>query len=256
VNNMPHIREDADKKLFDEIAANYVKKDLIPYCRIARKQRLERSLIGIQQPIRNILEVGCGAGFTVDYLKGRYIDYTGVDYSENLINYARHHNSTTTTAVKFESVNINEFDSEEKYDAILMIGVLHHMPEPENAIESLTRFLSPEGVIIVNEPQCGNPIIGLLRKLRKRIDSNYSEDQVEFTEDEIRSIFENSGYEVRSYPQGILSTPLAESKILPEMIGLPLAWIAVLLDPLLERLFTLSILRKLTWNIVAQARLK
>jgi SAM-dependent methyltransferase len=251
---MQNKREEADKRLFDEIAVNYVKKDLIPYCRLARKQRLVRSLLNIQQPIKNLLEVGCGAGFTANYLKSKYIDYTGVDYSENLINYAKEHNSMA--GVRFECTNINDFSSNKKYDVILMIGVLHHIPEPENAIRSLSRLLSPKGVIVVNEPQHGNPIIGLLRKLRKRVDDNYSSDQVEFTVDEIRSIFEISGYKVTTYSQGVLSTPLAESRILPVIIGVPLVWLAVFLDPILEKLFAFSILKKLTWNIVAQAELK
>ena len=81
-------RESNDKKLFDDIAVNYVKKDLTTYCRVARKLRLVQSLKGIKQPIKKILEVGCGAGFSVEYLKGKFINYTGVDYSENLIKYA------------------------------------------------------------------------------------------------------------------------------------------------------------------------
>ena len=45
-------RESDDKKLFDDIAVNYVKKDLTPYCRVARKLRLVQSLRGIQKPIK------------------------------------------------------------------------------------------------------------------------------------------------------------------------------------------------------------
>ena len=45
-----------------------------------------------------------------------------------------------------------------------MIGVLHHMPEPEKVIKSLEKILSNNGVIVVNEPQAGNPFIGILRK--------------------------------------------------------------------------------------------
>lgn len=251
---MPLTREEIDKELFNEIATNYIKKDLISYCRIARKQRLIRSLSGIQKPINNILEIGCGAGFTTDYLQNKYTKYTGIDYSENLINYAIHHNSSTN--VKFKCINLKEFYSNEKYDVILMIGVLHHIPEPETAIKSLNKLLAPDGVIVINEPQRGNPVIGLLRKLRKRIDSNYSTDQVEFSENEIRSIFITNGYEATSYSQGILSTPFAESRILPKIIGTPLVWIAVFLDPALEKLFSIPILKKLTWNIVVQAKLK
>lgn len=247
-------REQEDKKLFDDIASNYVKKDLTSYCRVARKQRLVRSLKGIKQPIKKILEVGCGAGFSVDYLKGKFIGYTGVDYSENLIKYAIKHNSDT--GVNFVCLNINEFDTDFKYDVVLMIGVLHHMPEPENVIKSLEKILSPEGIIVVNEPQAGNPFIGLLRKIRKKIDNNYSSDQVEFSENEICSIFQKCGYEVKTYSQGVFSTPLAESRILPEFIGLPLAWIAAILDPFIEKLLSILSMKKLSWNIVVHTKQK
>jgi SAM-dependent methyltransferase len=247
-------RESDDKKLFDDIAINYVKKDLTPYCRVARKLRLVQSLKGIQQPIKKILEVGCGAGFSVDYLKGKFVNYTGIDYSENLIKYAINHNNNK--GVKFECLNVNDFDTEFKFDVVLMIGVLHHMPEPEKVIKSLSKVLTPDGIIVVNEPQAGNPLIGSLRKIRKKIDDNYSTDQVEFTEDEIHSMFEKCDYEVKTFAQGFLSTPLAESRILPGFIGIPLAWIALIVDPLLEKLLSILSIKKLTWNIVAHARWK
>ena len=160
-------REHDDKKLFDEIAINYVKKDLISYCRVARKQRLVRSLKGIKQPIEKILEVGCGAGFSVDYLKGKFINYLGIDYSRNLIDYALKHNYQN--GAEFECLNINDFETKLKFDVILMIGVLHHMSEPKKVIKLLDKFLTPGGIIVVNEPQAGNKLIGLLRKIRKRL---------------------------------------------------------------------------------------
>lgn len=247
-------RELDDKKLFDDIAVNYVKKDLTKYCRIARKLRLVQSLKSIKQPVKRILEVGCGAGFSAEYLKGKYINYTGIDYSENLIKYAKKYNDYT--GAKFECLNINDFNSELKFDVVLMIGVLHHMPEPEKVIKSLSRILKPNGIVVVNEPQAGNLIIGLLRKIRKKIDDDYSSDQVEFNEEEIYSMFEKCGYENTTFAQGVLSTPLAESRIIPGFIGLPLAWLAVLLDPILEKLLTVLSFKKLTWNIVVHAKQK
>ena len=236
-------RESDDKKLFDDIAVNYVKKDLTSYCRIARKLRLVQSLKGIQQPIKKILEIGCGAGFSVEYLNGKFINYTGIDYSENLIKYAKEHNNYK--GVKFECLNVNDFDSKFKFDVVLMIGVLHHMPNPEKVIKSLSKILSPGGIIVVNEPQAGNPLIGLLRKIRKKIDDNYSTDQVEFTEDEINSMFKKCGHETKTFAQGVLSTPLAESRILPGFIGIPLAWVTMILDPVLEKLLTILTFKKL-----------
>ena len=65
-------REAADKRLFDKIAESYVRKDLTTYCRICRKLRLYKTLKNIPKPITTLLEVGCGAGFSADYLRGQY----------------------------------------------------------------------------------------------------------------------------------------------------------------------------------------
>ncbi len=251
---MENKRESNDKKLFNDIANNYVKKDLTLYCRIARKQRLVRSIEGIRKPINNILEVGCGAGFSADYLKGKFINYVGVDYSKNLISYAIKHNSYK--GVNFECLNINEFDTKFKFEVILMIGVLHHMPEPENTINLLKKNLAPGGVIVVNEPQAGNPLISLLRKIRKKIDNNYSSDQTEFSETQIRTMFEKNNFNVKTYAQGILTTPLAESRILPNFVGIPLVLISSILDPILEKFFSILRIKKLSWNVIAHAKVK
>jgi len=245
--------EEADRRLFDNIAAGYVRKDLTPYCRIARKLRLDRTLKHLPKPIRGILEVGCGAGFAADYLQGAYQSFTGLDYSENLIAYANEYNASDNC--RFICTNVRDFDSDETFQVILIIGVLHHIPQPKQVLEALKLKLDPNGVIVVNEPQRGNPLINLFRRIRKRIDSSYSIDQVEFTEQELVSMFESCGFMVRSFPQGVLSTPLAETRFLPVIIGLPLAWLARLLDPMLEMLLSIPLLRRMAWNIVVEARL-
>ena len=75
-------------------------------------------------------------------------------------------------------------------------------------------------------------------------------------EDEIYLMFEKCGHEVKTFPQGVLSTPLAESRILPGFIGIPLAWITVILDPLLEKILSILSIKKLSWNVVVHARRK
>lgn len=245
--------ESADKQLFDEIAESYVKKDLITYCRISRKLRLNRTLKSISKPIATLLEVGCGAGFTADYLKGQYAQFIGLDYSENLIAYARKYNSSDTAM--FFCKNIKDFDSEQKFQVILMIGVLHHIPEVEKVLINLKSHLEPEGVIVANEPQKGNPIFNLMRKIRKKIDPNYSTNQIEFSKTELQRIFTKCGYKVKTFPQGVLSTPLAETKILPGFIGTPLALLFKALDPMLENLISVPILCHLAWNIVVEAKI-
>jgi SAM-dependent methyltransferase len=240
--------EEADRALFDRIARDYVRKDLTESCRIAREQRLRQTLRPIGANVGHLLEVGCGGGFAARYLDGLYETYTGVDYSEELIGYAQRYNAGP--AREFLSANIKDFVARRRFDVILMVGVLHHMPDPAGILERLRGLLAPEGLVVVNEPQRGNPAISALRWLRKRVDSSYSPDQVEFSEGELRALFESSGYDVKSFPQGLLSTPFAETQPFPQAISLWLSRLATRVDPTLERIMKVTPARHLAWNAV------
>jgi SAM-dependent methyltransferase len=83
-------REVKDRELFDRISGGYWLKDLLPAHRSARQCRLEQTIMSI--PVSSnitILEVGCGAGFSAEYLRGKYHEYCGIDYSDELIKYLR-----------------------------------------------------------------------------------------------------------------------------------------------------------------------
>ena len=170
---------------------------------MAREQRLRQTLKRLA-PARmgKLLEVGCGGGFTAEYLADLYESYTGIDHSEKLIRYAEVHNDGPNR--EFICADVRDFDTENRYDVMLMIGVLHHIAEPEKVLAKLRRLLTPNGVVAVNEPQSGNPMISALRWLRKRVDRNYSIDQVEYSEPELVRLFERAGVYLDSYPQGVL----------------------------------------------------
>lgn len=84
----------------------------------------------------------------------------------------------------------------------------------------------------------------------------YSRDQVEFSELELRQLFERAGLSVDISPQGVLSTPFAETRLLPEPIWQPLARVATALDPWLEARLEGAWVRRLAWNLVAVAQPK
>jgi ubiquinone/menaquinone biosynthesis C-methylase UbiE len=57
-----------------------------------------------------------------------------------------------------EAINYREFDAAEmpfgdqEFDAIFMMGALHHMSDPEEAVAECVRVLAPKGVICIMEP--------------------------------------------------------------------------------------------------------
>lgn len=246
-------QEKKDRELFDGIVDQYCRKDLVASSRIPRQYRLLRTLSVI--PWRSgfkVLEVGCGCGYSADYLSGVYAEYTGVDYAKRLIEYARKFNSREN--VRFEAVNINDFDPYERMDVVFMIGVLHHADEYEKCFERILGMVKPGGWLIVNEAQSGNFLVQFARKIRTFLDTGYSRDQRPFSYKQLKELFEKHGLEnVTIVPQGILSAPLAEVVLKPVFIFKVIALVLVFLDKCLENAFGAA-LRHASWNLIAAGR--
>jgi SAM-dependent methyltransferase len=241
-------RESRDRAHFDRIAATYTRKDEAPSSRVARRFRLD-STIG-NGPLGTVLEVGCGAGYAVDYLGDRVSDYLGVDHSDELVGIASACHGRDS--VEFRSGRIQDLRLETQYETVLVIGVLHHLDDVESALATMVGSLRPGGWLRVNEPQPDNPVVRVLRRLRKRLDSTYAEDQIEFAPEELRKMFTRHGLvDVSTTPQGFLSTPFAEVPLPAPALSKPLARAAVAVD---RRLAARKFLRPLAWNCVAVGR--
>ncbi|QDT91684.1 class I SAM-dependent methyltransferase [Gimesia algae] len=238
-----------DRALFDQIAEKYCRKDLLPATQHARRHRLFQTLKSVQMPPHaDVLEVGCGAGFAAKYLEGRIGSYCGVDYSENLIHYARAHNSGPE--IEFVAANIKDFQPGKSFDLIFAIGLLHHFDDLDSMLESTVQLLNPGGWFIANEPQPGNPLISLARRVRKRIDSHYSSEQKELTAKSLRSACERAKLSsVQIVPQGLFSTPFAEVPLHPQWLFTPVSILACFTDKIVERLPEKAF-HSLSWNLV------
>lgn len=245
-------RELKDQALYNKISEDYCQKDTLKYSSLCRQYRLNQTIKNCKTPIDTVLELGCGGGFTAKYIQDKYIKYLGVDYSKKLIQFAQKNNSVKGKA-NFICENIKNLTPKNKYDLILMIGVLHHATDIEDLLQKLKTFLKPGSKLIVNEPQRGNPIITILRKARKLIDKTYSEDQLFFSRKELINIFHRSGYTVNTYPQGIFSTIFAESTFFPPKLILPIAKLSIIIDPIIEKIIQKTPFRVFSWNIVVEA---
>ncbi len=246
----PSDREQRDRDLFDRAAERYYRKDLLPTSRCARQLRLQRTLKPI--PWRDsfhVMEVGCGAGFAATYLEGHYAHYVGIDHSERLIELARRFNCHANA--EFLATSIQQFEPRQQFDVIFMIGVLHHLEDCAAVLPELVQMLRPGGWLAVNEPVRGNPLIGMARRTRKRMDKDYSDDQIEMSRNEVREAFVQAGLEVVAVvPQGIISTPLAEVPLRPQVLFSPVSRVCSWVDVVAENAAG-SLLWPFAWNLVA-----
>lgn len=93
-------------------------------------------------PGARVLELGCASGFGTRLLPAP-IDYTGVDYSRQIIEYATAHFATPTARFIWSTIDafLDGLDaSGERFDAIVAFEVLEHVPNGRAVAQRLKRY--------------------------------------------------------------------------------------------------------------------
>jgi 2-polyprenyl-3-methyl-5-hydroxy-6-metoxy-1,4-benzoquinol methylase len=94
----------------------------------------------------NILEIGCGEGAFMSYINAK--SYTGLEYSDKAIEFARNRN---LNIIK-ESVEEHSASYYQNYDAVCCFQVLEHVPDPKSFITASVNCLKPDGLFIIAVP--------------------------------------------------------------------------------------------------------
>tara|TARA_B110000444_G_scaffold227703_1_gene232997 strand:+ start:1175 stop:2122 length:948 start_codon:yes stop_codon:yes gene_type:complete len=99
----------------------------------------------------NVLEAGCGTGQLSIALSrfGRKI--TGIDISKGSLNEAKKFiDKNKINNVQLFRMNIfNIFFPKNYFDVIISNGVLHHTKDAKSAFQNLTKYLKPNGLIVI-----------------------------------------------------------------------------------------------------------
>jgi SAM-dependent methyltransferase len=118
---------------------------------------------------KEVLEVGCGQGTTLNDLPRRGATVTGIDMSLGSIRRSR---AGAEELGQEGSVRLARADAERlpfsdaSFDIALSIGVLHHTPDTAQGVREIFRVLRPGGAAIVMLYRSGNPKWWTTRTLR------------------------------------------------------------------------------------------
>jgi 2-polyprenyl-3-methyl-5-hydroxy-6-metoxy-1,4-benzoquinol methylase len=160
--------------------------------------------IGQYLPQRGrILDIGCGFGLFSLYFAavegGRSI--RGVDTNARRIEYARESARTLgLDNVSYEAGNALDWGSEERFDAVYLLDLLHHLPQGEVRpfLERVQQLLEPDGILIVKEvedrPRWKVGFTLLLDRLMVG-----SEPIHYWAESELSALLRDLGFEVRHH---------------------------------------------------------
>jgi len=123
----------------DKLYSEYSKKE--DFKGQKRKVKISKYLTKYARKQDNILEVGCGQGDNLVYLRQKGFNVTGIDKE---LNYAW-----------------EDYPGDRKWDMIYAIHLLEHLPDPLDFIRWMLRTLTKTGRFVLEVPSINDPLLGL-----------------------------------------------------------------------------------------------
>jgi 2-polyprenyl-3-methyl-5-hydroxy-6-metoxy-1,4-benzoquinol methylase len=122
----------------------------------ARKYFVEPHIPGFAEFERwrgkRVLEIGCGIGTDTINFARCGAEVTAVDLTEKSLDVARQRAEVFGVAehVRFVRANAERLSQAvpvETYDLVYSFGVIHHTPHPEQVLQEIRRYITPEGTV-------------------------------------------------------------------------------------------------------------
>jgi len=101
----------------------------------------------------NVLEVGCGNGYSTSLFRNLVRTISAFDYSENMITNAKSSFGETNNTFFVDNI-LDPKNIDYNYDLVLCVRVLinlRNLEEQKQALENITSFLKPKGLLVLVE---------------------------------------------------------------------------------------------------------
>ncbi|MGD9785316.1 MAG: bifunctional 2-polyprenyl-6-hydroxyphenol methylase/3-demethylubiquinol 3-O-methyltransferase UbiG [Hyphomicrobiaceae bacterium] len=111
-----------------------------------RDGRALRPLSGLR-----ILDVGCGGGLIAEPMARLGATVTGIDLAGDSIAAARAHAASSGLTIDYKVESLERMAEDgARFDAVLCLEVIEHVPEPGRMIATISRVVEPGGLAILS----------------------------------------------------------------------------------------------------------
>lgn len=121
---------------------------------------------------KSVLEIGTGNGADAAMFALNGANYTGVDLTEAALEATRKHFDVLGLTGTFQRENAEALSfPDESFDWVYSHGVLHHTPNPQQAINEVWRVLRPNGraIVMLYHKRSFNYFIRIMMYMRARV---------------------------------------------------------------------------------------
>lgn len=124
-----------------------------------RERKVVLEFAELNRPGTSLADVGCGAGFYSVLGKKNGMTVHSFDTSPGMVK------KLSSLVDKSEVADIENMDTQTKYDTVICAGVLDFVLRPELAFKNLCRLVGPQGRLVVLCPRQG--LGGLFYRIEK-----------------------------------------------------------------------------------------
>jgi cyclopropane-fatty-acyl-phospholipid synthase len=106
------------------------------------------------KPGDHILEIGPGWGAWFEYASRRGVKCTGISISQSSIDYLNRRSKELGYDWELVLADLLEYQTDRKYDAIVIMGVIEHLPHYDRVLEKFASLLKRGGNIFLDGSAC------------------------------------------------------------------------------------------------------
>ena len=128
--------------------------------RVAQEVRFLNLVADVDIEGKSVLDIGCGFGDIIPFIsaKAKHFEYTGIDFSKNMLEMAKRKNFPKAKMVYMDAQDMDF--KENSFDYIVTTFVLCSIPDPVKALKEMQRVIKKEGkIIMVEHVRSKNPLL-------------------------------------------------------------------------------------------------